>query len=113
MLARELRKLGLRFRMNVPELPGKPDFVFTEARLVVFVDGDFWHGRNWKARKQKLIRGSNADYWIKKIEGNIARDRRNRVALRRQGWRVLRIWESTVRHAPFAAAVTALRLLTL
>lgn len=104
LLAKEFRKLGLRFLTNVIALPGKPDIVFTKARLAVFVDGDFWHGRNWTARKAKLRKGSNADYWIKKIEGNIARDRRNRAALRRTGWRVIRIWETAV-HRDTAASI--------
>jgi DNA mismatch endonuclease (patch repair protein) len=86
----------------VRDLPGKPDFVFAKARLAVFVDGDFWHGRDWASRKAKLHMGANADYWIEKIEGNIARDRRNRAVLRRQGWRVLRCWESAVIRSPEA-----------
>jgi DNA mismatch endonuclease (patch repair protein) len=48
----------------VAELPGKPDIVFYGARLAVFCDGDFWHGRNWPERKRKLSRGSNSEYWV-------------------------------------------------
>jgi len=79
---------------SAPELPGKPDIILRKARIVVFVDGDFWHGRHWKQRRAKLARGSNAAYWIPKIEANIARDRRVTRALRKDGWIVLRFWET-------------------
>jgi DNA mismatch endonuclease (patch repair protein) len=67
--------------------------VFSDKRVAVFCDGDFWHGRGWSKRRAKLLRGSNSSYWISKIEGNIARDRRNRRRLRKLGWKVLRFWE--------------------
>lgn len=96
LLCRELRKLGLQFRQNAATLPGKPDVVFQEARLAVFCDGDFWHGRNWKVRRQKLARGANSAYWVAKIETNVRRDRKHRVSLQRTAWRVLRLWESDI-----------------
>jgi DNA mismatch endonuclease (patch repair protein) len=81
-----LRSKGLRVR---------PDFVFRKSRTVIFVDGCFWHGcpqhATWPARR--------AAWWRRKIEGNQARDRRATHALRRAGWRVLRVWEHTLRWA--------------
>lgn len=77
---------------------GRPDFVFRFARLVVFVDGDFWHGRRFQERRQRLQRGHNASYWIAKIASNKARDRRVTATLRREGWLVIRLWESDVRR---------------
>jgi DNA mismatch endonuclease Vsr len=62
----------------------------------VFVDGDFWHGRNWPARKAKLAVGHNSDYWIRKIERNVERDKERNRELRSAGWRVLRVWESQI-----------------
>jgi len=89
-------------------LPGKPDLVFHRVRLVVFVDGDFWHGRGFAARRRKLATGHNAAYWVAKIAANRRRDRRQTDALRRSGWRVVRVWESDVRSsAPEEAAVIA------
>jgi len=83
-----LRERGLRCRRrNVGSLPGKPDFVFTRAKVAVFVDGDFWHGWRFSAWKDKLT-----DYWRKKIERNRRRDRCNFRRLRRQGWIVVRLW---------------------
>jgi DNA mismatch endonuclease (patch repair protein) len=73
-----------------------PDLVFVGARVAVFVDGDFWHGKHWKKRKERLSRGHNSDYWIAKIECNISRDRMRNIELRASGWTVLRFWESDI-----------------
>lgn len=97
MLRRTLWARGCRYRKNVPDLPGRPDVVFLGAKVAVFCDGDFWHGRDWEARKQKLSRGANADYWLAKIQGNIERDRQNTRRLQSMGWTVLRFWESQIR----------------
>lgn len=99
-----LRALKLRFRRNDSRLPGVPDFVFGAARVVVFVDGDFWHGRHWAARRARLASGHNADYWIAKIERNKARDREQQRELERARWRVLRVWESAIRRNPSRVA---------
>jgi DNA mismatch endonuclease (patch repair protein) len=91
-----VRRLGLRYRVNDLRLPGKPDLVFQGARLVVFVDGDFWHGRDLAERRARLAHGHNAAYWIAKVEANLARDVRQAHALEQDGWTVLRVWESDV-----------------
>lgn len=83
-----LHKKGLRFRKHVIDLPGRPDVVFTSPRVVVFVDGDFWHGYRFPAWKAKL-----PPYWQDKISRNRARDRRNFARLRSKGWMVIRVWE--------------------
>ena len=104
MLRRELWRMGLRYRKNVETLPGKPDIVFVRARVAVFCDGDFWHGRNWEEQKSKLCQGTNAEYWLLKIEGNIKRDRLNNALLEADGWSVLRLWETDIKRDPQAAA---------
>ncbi len=71
--------------------------MFRGERLAVFVDGDFWHGRDWEERRERLANGTNADYWLAKIRYNRERDRRNDIELGQLGWRVLRIWESEIR----------------
>ena len=106
-----LWRSGCRFRKNVRQLPGRPDIVFTKAKVVVFCDGDFWHGKNWQARKQKLRRGTNPSYWIAKIERNMERDRQNTEQLRQQGWRVLRFWESDILKRPEAVRQQILEVL--
>jgi DNA mismatch endonuclease (patch repair protein) len=95
-LRSELWRLGVRFRKNVSNLPGRPDIVIHRARIVVFCDGDFWHGRLWSKRKVKLQKGSNSSYWIAKIEGNIIRDKRDTRLLKKLGWNVIRLWESSI-----------------
>lgn len=110
-LRRALWHKGLRYRKNVVELTGKPDIVFLRARLVVFCDGDFWHGRHWEERKSKLENGSNASYWIKKIERNIERDAENTRALELQGWQVLRFWESDIHRDVESVVEQILKLL--
>lgn len=88
---------GYRYRKNVSALPGQPDIVFPKARVAVFCDGDFWHGRDWESRRRKLKAGSNADYWLAKIQRNMERDRETTARLESQGWNVLRFWESEIR----------------
>lgn len=82
-----LRKRGARFKRNVRDLPGSPDIVFSDAKLAVFVDGDFWHGWRFPTWSHKL-----SDAWKLKIAQNRRRDRLNFARLRRRGWRVLRLW---------------------
>src|SRR5579859_5013433 len=96
-LRSHLWRAGVRFRKDEPSLPGRPDIVFPRARLVVFCDGDFWHGKDWSQRREKLAKGHNAPYWIAKIEANRARDRRQADQLREAGWTVLRFLESEIR----------------
>ncbi|HEY0479355.1 MAG TPA: very short patch repair endonuclease [Kofleriaceae bacterium] len=103
-LRRELWRLGLRYRLDARELPGRPDIVFAGARIAVFCDGDFWHGRDLEARLAKLEGGHNAPYWTAKIAGNVARDRRNEEQLAAAGWHVMRFWESDIYESAPAIA---------
>jgi DNA mismatch endonuclease (patch repair protein) len=103
-LRRALWASGLRYRVSGAGLPGRPDIVFTRDQVVVFCDGDFWHGRGLKSRITKLSRGHNAPYWVDKIRANVARDRTINARLRRAGWRVLRLWETDILRNPKAAA---------
>jgi len=103
-LRRELWHMGLRFRKNVSSLPGKPDIVFRTQRVVVFCDGDFWHGRNWKALKRSLSSGTNHRYWVAKIESNRKRDALNNARLKKAGWHVIRLWETDINLDPLSAA---------
>ena len=102
---------GFRFRKNVAALPGKPDIVFTWARLVVFCDGDFWHGRRWRELSKKLEKRANAVYWCQKIRANMLRDRRTTRLLRRQHWYVIRLWEGDIRGDPERAVHQVERVL--
>lgn len=111
LLRSVLWRAGCRFRKNVAELPGKPDIVFSRARVVVFCDGDFWHGRDWGARRCKLSQGSNAGYWVEKIRRNRERDQERTQLLKENGWTVLRFWETDILSDPDGPAAQILRLL--
>jgi len=93
-LRRVLWRLGIRYRLHGVGLPGRPDIVFPRQRVLVFCDGDFWHGRHLEARLARLARGNNAAYWIAKLRRNVERDLHQTRALEAAGWRVLRFWES-------------------
>jgi DNA mismatch endonuclease (patch repair protein) len=100
LLRSHLWKSGFRFRKNVKSLPGKPDIVFSKQKLVIFCDGDFWHGRNWSDLSAKLSIGNNSRYWVEKVRTNRERDARNSALLAESGWTVLRFWESDIRRTP-------------
>jgi len=84
----ELHRRGFRFRKHVKELPGKPDVVFTKAKVAVFIDGDFWHGYRFPSWEHKV-----SDFWKQKINKNRERDRRNHRELKEMGWTVIRLWQ--------------------
>ena len=93
-LARALAAICLSFRRNDPKILGRPDFTFPDARLAVFIDGDFWHGRKWF--EEGAAPATNTQFWIAKFERNRRRDREVTSALRREGWSVIRLWGSDV-----------------
>ncbi len=96
MLRKALWHLGFRYRKNYAALPGKPDIVLLRYKIVIFVDGDFWHARGHQQHPGEQI-ASNKEYWQKKLEHNVERDRAVNDALTEQGWLILRFWESDVK----------------
>lgn len=93
------RTYGIRGWRRHSLLPGRPDFIFSKARLAIFVDGCFWHGCPTHGRKPD----SNRDYWLAKLQRNKARDREVNHILRNRGWRVVRLWEHDLLRATNAA----------
>lgn len=93
------------WRRHLP-LPGRPDFAFPKERLAVFVDGCFWHGCRWHCR----MPASNRAYWRGKIQRNKARDRATTKYLRQAGWRVLRLWEHSLKSPDLVVRKTNWRL---
>lgn len=98
---------GYRYRKHYKKLLGKPDVVFPKQRIVIFLDGDFWHGRDLKQLKKKTIR----KFWVAKIGANIKRDRRCNQLLKKQGWTVLRFWEKEIKKNPERAITKILDVL--
>src|SRR5262249_30759473 len=107
VLRKELSRRGLRYRLHATkscgqELCGRPDFVFAAARLIVFLDSDFWHGRLLQRGRSAVAQQFRPELrarWVEKIVGNAVRDRKVTMDLRSHGWRVIRFWESDVRAA--------------
>jgi DNA mismatch endonuclease (patch repair protein) len=89
--------LGYRYRLHARSLPGCPDLVFRPRRKVIFVHGCFWH-RHADCALARIPK-SRIDFWTTKLEGNRKRDKRNKRALTREGWKVLTIWECQLRDA--------------
>ena len=91
-----LHGMGLRYRLHGKGLPGKPDLVFAGARAVLFVHGCFWHMH--RCKRGTPVPATNRNFWAQKRRSNVERDKRNRAALKKDGWRVFEIWECQTRH---------------
>lgn len=86
---------GYRYRVNYKKLIGKPDIVFNKYKIVIFIDGEFWHGYQWEEKKDKIK--SNRGFWIPKIERNMQRDRDVNETLKAKGYTVFRFWEQEIK----------------
>jgi len=95
MLRSALFKLGLRYYKNYSKLVGHPDIYFPTSKVVVFVDGDFWHGHYFDKQKDSLKK--NSEYWIEKIEKNMQRDTYVTHLLESDGYIVIRVWEDEIK----------------
>ena len=96
-LRKALWHKGYRYRKNYKILPGTPDIALTKYKIAVFCDSDFFHGKDWyQILKPSLEKGSNPEYWIKKIERNMERDSKNDKALLFLGWMVIHFWGSEI-----------------
>lgn len=94
IIFKKLKEHKIRFRKHY-SLPGKPDVAILKKRIVVFIDGEFWHGRRFKEWKDDL-----STFWFKKIGDNIKRDRKNFRELRKIGWKVIRLWDKDIIKNP-------------
>ncbi len=99
-LRKELWAQGYRYRKNYKFLPGTPDIVLTKYKIVIFCDGELFHGKNWQVQKNKLLRGNNPDFWVNKIERNMKRDHENNQKLLSMGWTVIRFWGNDILKNP-------------
>ena len=97
LLRKELWSKGYHYRKNYPQLPGKPDIVFTKYKIAIFCDGEFFHGKDWEILKPRLERSNNSDYWIKKIDNNRKRDHEIDQKLLYLGWTVIRFWGKDIK----------------
>lgn len=104
LLRKELWKRGYRYRKNVKDVYGKPDIVFKGKKLAIFVDSEFWHGK--QLLEGKYIPKTNTEFWVKKITRNIERDKEVNEKLESEGWIILRFWEIDIRKSVSACADT-------
>lgn len=93
-LRRHLHAAGFRYRLNAKELPGKPDLVLPKYKAVIFIHGCFWHAHGCHLFKLPATR---TDFWKAKLNGNKERDLRQKALLEQQGWRVLTVWECSIK----------------
>ncbi len=101
VLRKALWHKGYRYKKNYKDLPGKPDIVLTKQRICIFVDSEFFHGKGfeseyeskkYKSLREQLTHGNNSEFWLKKIQKNMDRDREVDAELKGLGWTVLRFW---------------------
>ncbi len=95
LLSKELWKRGYRYRKNNKSVFGKPDLTFKKYKIAIFVDSEFWHGKDWVNRKDD--HKSNQEFWHRKIERNIERDIEVNDFLKKAGWHVLRFWGKQIK----------------
>lgn len=97
ILRKDLWKKGYRYRKNYNKLLGKPDIVLPKYNIVIFCDGEFFHGKDWELLKNKLKKSNNGEFWIKKISRNRERDDEINKRLSFEGWTVLRFWGEDIK----------------
>ncbi|EJG01439.1 very short patch repair endonuclease [Flavobacterium sp. F52] len=93
-LAKALWKLGYRYRKNNKKIFGRPDLTFAKYKIAIFVDSEFFHGKDWKTEQLRIK--TNREYWIPKIERNIQRDEEVNSSLIDKNWTVLRFWSKDI-----------------
>jgi DNA mismatch endonuclease (patch repair protein) len=94
-LRKELWGLGFRYRKHNKNLPGNPDIVIAKFKIIIFIDGEFWHGYNWNEKKKKIK--TNRKFWIPKIERNMQRDNENNIKIQALGYKIFRFWEHEIK----------------
>lgn len=95
LLRKALWREGIRYRINVSKLYGKPDLVIRKHQLAIFIDSEFFHGYQWELKREKIK--SNREYWLKKISRNMERDKEVNAHLEAAGWTVIRFWSEEVK----------------
>lgn len=96
ILRKALWHKGIRYRKNWRKLTGSPDIVLIHQKIAIFVDGDFWHARDFQDEPGQQIK-TNQNYWQKKLSRNVERDKEVTDTLTEEGWLVLRFWESDIK----------------
>jgi DNA mismatch endonuclease (patch repair protein) len=101
---------GIRYRKQYRKVPGRPDFAVPSAKLAIFCDSAFWHGKGWPEASNAIH--TNREFWLPKIERNILRDSEVNKLLAQLGWTVLRFWENDILKRPETCLETVLNFLS-
>lgn len=112
VLRKTLWAKGYRYRKNFKDLPGRPDIALTKYHIAIFCDSEFFHGKDWEELKPRLEKGKNPDYWVKKIERNIQRDKEKDEALQDIGWIVIHFWGKDILNDPDACVAQIERVIS-
>jgi DNA mismatch endonuclease (patch repair protein) len=107
LVRRFLHANGFRYKLHDKSLPGKPDIVLPKYKTVIFIHGCFWHGH--KDCKYFVIPKTRTEWWLNKINGNIDNDAKAIKALKKEGWRIITIWECDLKANNFEVTVANLR----
>lgn len=108
LLAKKLWHIGLRYRKNDNSVFGKPDLTFKRYKIAIFIDSEFFHGKDWETEKYKIK--SNREFWWPKIERNITRDIIVNQVLENAGWKVIRFWSKSMRKDINACVETIMHI---
>lgn len=92
LVFKELRRKNIYFQKHSKKILGTPDISLPSKKKAIFIDGDFWHGYNFKKLQHRLLK----KFWIEKIKRNIIRDKKYCNKLKKEGWKVLRVWEHEI-----------------
>jgi DNA mismatch endonuclease (patch repair protein) len=107
MLVRKfLHANGFRYRLHVKDLPGKPDIVLPKYKTVIFVHGCFWHGH--QGCKYFVVPRTRTEWWMNKINSNITNDTKTVKALKKEGWKIITLWECDLRKKTFQKSLSSL-----
>ena len=87
---------GYRYRLHRKDLPGNPDIVFPSRNKVIFINGCFWHGHNCK---KAALPETNKQFWKKKINGNVERDKTNSIKLKQMEWKSFVVWQCEIKKS--------------
>lgn len=102
-----LHKNGYRYRIHVKDLPGKPDVVLPKYKTVIFVHGCFWHGH--EGCKYYVVPKTKTEWWLNKINGNIAKDSKSELELLKMGWTIIKIWECDLKRTTIEQTLLSLK----
>ena len=94
-LGQALWSNGMRYRKQCKDVFGKPDFCFKSKKIAIFCDSEYFHGKDWETQKHRIK--TNTEFWHKKIEGNIERDKIVNETLLKNGWKVIRFWGEDIK----------------